>query len=266
MKLTDTQLVLLSAASRRDDGGVVLSDKLKGGAARKVLGRLLDTGLVEEVQKTGALSEWRRDVEDRPIALVITEAGLKAIGVEPEEAERDPAQSRPQPQSRTQRATPQSATPRSKAGKGQGGRLRRAGRQRPLPTRGKTVEGARSAASSPEKSNDAEKGRADPDGAATLPRAGSKTARLIALLQKPKGSSIDDIVTALGWLPHTTRAAITGLRKRGFAVERTRSGDGKATYRITEGPADAVDAGSGSGPVPAPARASAARPGGRRGR
>jgi hypothetical protein len=49
MTLTDTQLVLLSAASRREDGAIVLTANLKGSAAGKVIGKLLRDGLVEEV-------------------------------------------------------------------------------------------------------------------------------------------------------------------------------------------------------------------------
>jgi hypothetical protein len=41
MKLSDTQLVLLSAASQREDGALVLAPNLKGGAASKVVGKLL---------------------------------------------------------------------------------------------------------------------------------------------------------------------------------------------------------------------------------
>ena len=41
MKLTDTQLVLLSAASQREDGAIELAPNLKGGAAHKVVGKLL---------------------------------------------------------------------------------------------------------------------------------------------------------------------------------------------------------------------------------
>jgi hypothetical protein len=44
MKLSDTQLVLLSAASQREDGAVVLAPNLKGGAASKVVGKLLRDG------------------------------------------------------------------------------------------------------------------------------------------------------------------------------------------------------------------------------
>jgi hypothetical protein len=49
MTLTDTQLVLLSAASQRQDGAIVLTPNLKGSAAGKVIGKLLRDGLVEEV-------------------------------------------------------------------------------------------------------------------------------------------------------------------------------------------------------------------------
>src|SRR5437016_4047735 len=55
MKLTDTQLVLLSAASQREDCAVELAPNLKGGAAHKVVGKLLSEGLVEEIPARGAL-------------------------------------------------------------------------------------------------------------------------------------------------------------------------------------------------------------------
>ena len=54
-KLTDTQLVILSAASRRDDRGIVLPTNLKGGAAQKLVGKLIDLGLIEEVRARSGL-------------------------------------------------------------------------------------------------------------------------------------------------------------------------------------------------------------------
>ena len=65
------------------------------------------------------------------------------------------------------------------------------------------------------------------------PRAGSKLAEVIELLVRSEGAKIDDLIAATGWLPHTTRAALTGLRHRGYAVVR-RSGprEGGAVYRI----------------------------------
>lgn len=64
------------------------------------------------------------------------------------------------------------------------------------------------------------------------PRAGSKLARVIDLLQQSDGATILHLMEATGWLPHTTRAALTGLRKRGYAVVRTRVDGGDSIYRI----------------------------------
>ena len=59
-------------------------------------------------------------------------------------------------------------------------------------------------------------------------KAGSKRAMILALLSREEGVTIDDLIAATGWLPHTTRAALSGLRKSGLAVERTReAGAGK---------------------------------------
>ena len=82
MKLTDTQLVLLSAASQRQDGAVELGSKHKGSASRKVLGKLLSEHLVEEIPAQGSLPVWRRDENNGALALRITERGLAAIGAD----------------------------------------------------------------------------------------------------------------------------------------------------------------------------------------
>ena len=81
-KLTDTQLVTLSAASQRDDRGIVLPPNLKGGAAQKLVAKLIEFGLVEEIRARGDLPVWRRDDDNRAMALRITKRGLKAIAVE----------------------------------------------------------------------------------------------------------------------------------------------------------------------------------------
>ncbi len=90
MKLTDTQLVLLSAASQREDGAIVLAPNLKGSAASKVVAKLLRDGLIEEVSAGTSLPVWRRDNNAGPLALRITKRGLASIGVDggaPQEAE-----------------------------------------------------------------------------------------------------------------------------------------------------------------------------------
>jgi hypothetical protein len=80
-KLTDTQRVTLSAASQREDRGVVLPPNLRGGAAQKLVAKLLAAGLIEEIRARGDLPVWRRD-DARPIALRITKRGLEAIAID----------------------------------------------------------------------------------------------------------------------------------------------------------------------------------------
>jgi Protein of unknown function (DUF3489) len=70
------------------------------------------------------------------------------------------------------------------------------------------------------------------------PRAGSKLAQVIDLLQRSDGATIPTLTEATGWLPHTTRAALTGLRKRGYAIARERIDGADSIYRVA-GPATA---------------------------
>jgi hypothetical protein len=68
--------VLLSAASQRDDRALERTSKLTGGAAGKVVAKLLAEGLIEEIRSRGSLPVWRRD-EEGPRSLRITKKGLK---------------------------------------------------------------------------------------------------------------------------------------------------------------------------------------------
>jgi hypothetical protein len=76
----------------------------------------------------------------------------------------------------------------------------------------------------------------------SAPRQGSKLSTMIDLLGRKKGAGIEELALATGWLPHTTRAALTGLRKRGYAIERSRSEQGGSVYRIVTGAAPALAA------------------------
>ena len=67
---------------------------------------------------------------------------------------------------------------------------------------------------------------------ASQPRDGSKQALVISMLSAKAGATIDALIDATGWLPHTTRAALTGLRKRGFEIERSREDGEGSVYRI----------------------------------
>ena len=51
-------------------------------------------------------------------------------------------------------------------------------------------------------------------------------------MRRKNGATLDDMVEATEWLPHTTRAALTGLRQKGYAIEKGKSPKGKTVYRI----------------------------------
>jgi hypothetical protein len=90
-KLTDTQRVILSAASQRTDRlALPLPKSLKGGAVNKVIRPLLEKGLLEEVDANRKLGDpvWRETGDGHRVTLIITDAGLEAIGVEPDTAPR----------------------------------------------------------------------------------------------------------------------------------------------------------------------------------
>ena len=62
----------------------------------------------------------------------------------------------------------------------------------------------------------------------------TKADAIAALLRRPDGAVLPDIMHAMKWQAHSVRAAISGLRKRGLAVIRTVTDDGISTYRIAD--------------------------------
>jgi len=96
-RLSDTQLVILTAAAGRDDGAALpipASLTLRGGARDKVLKSLLKRALVEERPAAVNADYWRACDDGQRLALVITAAGLEAMGEEPEEAAIAPPKAR----------------------------------------------------------------------------------------------------------------------------------------------------------------------------
>ena len=127
-KLSDTQLVILSAAAQREDCNVLpLPGSLRGGAAAKVVGALLSRGLIAETttdsrtKADAALNRiWRNDEDGNAILLHVTDEGLAAIGVEPEsggsaptDADAAPSAEAPQYAPTEADPTPKARTPRS---------------------------------------------------------------------------------------------------------------------------------------------------------
>lgn len=183
-KLNDMQRILLSTASQREDGHYLpLPETLanKETAARKALGILLRNEFAKEERTNKPSQTWREDEETR-IGLIITDAGLQAIGA----GEGDNSDG--QAETREAKVT------------------RPAGKVEPQAAQPMTV-------CSPQV------------------RAGTKQAAVVDLLRSKTGASLSEMVQSTGWLPHTTRAALTGLKKRGFAISSNKI-EGVTRYRI----------------------------------
>jgi hypothetical protein len=196
-KLSDTQAVILSAASQRDDGAILpLPEtlKIKGGAVSKVLGSLKAKGLVDHQGTPRG---------DDPPPLRITRAGLEAIGVEPDDGESGPAEAETA-------ATPADAAP---AGDTQ--------------TPAAVADHEPAAGTRKAKAKAAKPAKAAPTDKPT-PRAGTKQALMIDLLRRPEGATVEQIAAATGWQHHTIRGAIAGALKKklGLTVEATRTREG----------------------------------------
>lgn len=65
----------------------------------------------------------------------------------------------------------------------------------------------------------------------TSNKSESKIDKVVALMRRKKGASLDEMVKATGWLPHTTHAALSGLRKKGTIITRSKE-SGISRYTI----------------------------------
>ena len=238
IKLSDTQLVMLSAAAQRDDRCLRPLEKLKGVAAHKVAAKLIAAGLVKEVKARAGTPIWRREEQNgQSLALKLTAAGAKAIAVDPED-DAEPGGDGQRPGVELDRS-PKLAQPGRHAGAG-------------------FAEPSLHRLASPR-----------------APRAGTKLAEAVAMLRAIEGATITELSEAMGWLPHSTRAVLTGLRKRGYVLTLNRSDEPRGSaYRIAvvanvahaecapiviEPPSSALD-GASNPSAPRVRRASAAAP------
>lgn len=196
IKLSDTQLVMLSAAVKRDDRCLTPPEKLTGGAAHKVAAKLIAAGLVKEVKAKAGTPVWRRDEQNaQSLALKLTAAGARAIAVDPED-DAEPAGDGQRPVVGLDRS-PKLAQP------------------------GRTAAPVFAEASPQVLVS------------SRAPRAGTKLAEAVEMLRAIEGATITELSAAMGWLPHTTRAVLTGLRKRGYVLTLNRSDEPRGSaYRI----------------------------------
>lgn len=108
-QLSDTQAIILRAAAQRPEHiALPLPESLRGGAAAKVIGAMLAKGFLQEVDADMRKGElvWRETGDGHGVTLVATDAGLAAIGIEPDTS----AAPEPAPMARTPREGTKQAT------------------------------------------------------------------------------------------------------------------------------------------------------------
>jgi Protein of unknown function (DUF3489) len=205
VKLTNTELVMMSAAARRDERDLEPPKSMKASTAAKVAAKLIASGLVREIKAKKRAAAWRRDEKTgQEYSLKLTAAGLKAIVVDVED---------PRPTAVGDASTVADNVPANTNAA-----------DAPNEAIGKIAVGA-AIATTPE--------IAATKPATGKPREGTKIARVIELLQRDQGAALDELIAATGWLPHTARAALTGLRHRGYEVRLERGGKDRASvYRV----------------------------------
>ncbi len=204
MAISDTQLLILSAASQRTDHAATLPANLKGSAAKKVIDRLLKQKMLQELRAKDDMPIWRRGNDSRSYTLRITKAGLKAIEVE------DVADA---PDNRATAGRDEVATANTPAETKSSERPGRAKRS-----------SSKKAAAPTAKATKASSGRPSPD---------TKQDRVVALLQQPGGAALDVLVDATGWQKHSVRGFLAGtVRKKLKLALISEKIDGIRTYRI----------------------------------
>lgn len=211
-RLSDAALVLLSHAASRADGMVLPPPsalRARGSALAVLLANLLERGLIQEIPVESEGQSWRRDDVDGWIGLQISALGLSAIGVEvqPDDS-----------QSQTDEPTVGFSAPELlDVGLVQG---QPAG----APSAGAPLAGPAPKLASTEQPS----------------RRISKQDQIVGLLGRAEGASLETLMATTDWLPHTIRAALSGLRKKGHVITHHKSETGAAVH-VIELPAPTTD-------------------------
>jgi hypothetical protein len=218
-KPNDAQLAMMRAAAQRGDCCFTSSEGMKTAALRKIGQKLIEMGMAREILAKAGMPAWRQDAAAAKFfALKLTERGSNEIALIED--------TRPREEAGGSIAAPEvevkeSALP-SESDKDTTASHEKVSLNKITAPSDVISEGAMGN---------------PPFQHAVLftpsaaPRPGSKLAEVLALLGRERGASLDELIDATDWLPHTTRAALTGLRKRGYQIERSRQ-DRATRYRV----------------------------------
>ena len=94
VKLTDAQLVMMSAAAQREDRCMAAPETMKGAVVSKAGAKLVKLGFARDIHAKPGTPLWRRDETGRSFSLKLTAAGLKAIAVDEGPQDASPARRR----------------------------------------------------------------------------------------------------------------------------------------------------------------------------
>ena len=203
MKLSDTQRLILSSASQRADHAALLPANLRGSAAKKVVDRLLNEKLLQELRAKDDMPVWRRGEDNRSYSLRITKAGLRAIEV------KDVAEAPDNAAADSGEVAAANGPAEAKSGE-RPGRAKRWGAKKTAAVSAKATK-----ASSDRNKSD------------------SKQDRIVALLQRPEGATLDVLVKETKWQKHSVRGFLAGtVRKKLKLPLLSEKIDGVRNYRI----------------------------------
>ena len=222
-KLSDTQLIILSAAARHDDGAALpppTSVKLNDAAVTATLKALLAKQLlVEQPVMPGSVS-WRETEGGQRLMLVISDAGRQAIGLLAEQlvddrtiatrTSADPGHTNRYRPSKTVTRTSNSKSSRAKT---------RTSKSKPSSSKVRTKQKPKQTTSS------------------TQVRPGTKLAMLVSLLRRKQGAGITELAKATGWQAHSVRGAISGTLNKKLGLKVVSENDDRRgrVYRIKAG-------------------------------
>lgn len=225
MKLSDTQRIVLSHGAQHPQLLAIAPKHLPVAACRAVVNSLIKSRLLIEVAapRDQLAMVWRKDADGTPILIQVTDEGLRAIGIDPNEGRNAPDTASQGGEDKTPQAEEQPAQPATEAPNMGSVNLREAAErllaaweETPPPNADKdpitrAMDMLRSALS---------RRGTRATGAPRKPREGTKQEVVLAMLRRPEGATVAQIAEATGWAQHTVRGFFAGLKKRqGITVE-----------------------------------------------